>query len=90
MGYSYDAICKSCGTKFSVSQGSGMVAMPFHCDQCGEEWWWEFGFGGPVGQAVPPPCECGGAFKDDAPPRCPNCRLADFEHDPEGSSMIYD
>ena len=38
----------------------------------------------------PPPCECGGAFKDDAPPRCPNCRLANFKHDPEGSSMIYD
>jgi hypothetical protein len=50
MGYGYDPICQSCGTKFSVSEGSGMVALPFRCDQCGKEWWWEFGPGGPVGK----------------------------------------
>jgi hypothetical protein len=91
MGYGYDAICKSCGTRFSVSEGSGMVAMPFHCDQCGKEWWWEFGPGGPMGkEAAPPPCECGGTFREDASPRCPNCRSAQFVHDPDGSSMTYD
>ncbi len=91
MGYGYDAICQSCGTSFSVSEGSGMVAMPFHCDQCGKEWWWEFGPGGPMGkEAAPSPCECGGAFRADATPRCPNCRSAHFGPDPEGSSVIYD
>jgi hypothetical protein len=29
MGYGYDAMCQSCGTKFSVHEGSGMAAMPF-------------------------------------------------------------
>jgi hypothetical protein len=91
MGYGYDAICQSCGTKFSVHEGSGMAAMPFHCDRCGNEWWWEFGPDGPMGEeADPPPCECGGAFRADASPRCPNCRSAHFERDPEGASMIYD
>lgn len=91
MGYGYDAICRSCGTRFAVSEGPGMVAMPFHCDQCGKEWWWKFGPGGPTGkEAAPPPCECGGTFREDASPRCPNCRSAGFVHDPEGSSMIYD
>jgi hypothetical protein len=61
MGYRYDAICRSCETKFSVSEGSGMVAMPFHYDRCGTEWWWEFGPGGPIGEdPQPPPCGCGG------------------------------
>ncbi len=41
MGYGYDAICKSCETKFPVSERSGMIAMPFHCDGCGKEWWWD-------------------------------------------------
>ncbi len=33
MGHSYGAICNECGTSFEVNEGSGMVAMPFHCDQ---------------------------------------------------------
>ena len=91
MGYGYDAICKGCGTKFPVHEGSGMIAIPFHCDGCGKEWWWEFGDGGPMGkQADPPPCECGGRFMVEAPPRCPECRSAEFDRDPEGESMIYD
>lgn len=91
MGYGYDVICKECGTKSQVSEGSGMIAMPFHCDRCGQEWWWEFGEGGPMGkEANPPPCSCGGTFKSDAPPRCPKCRSAELERDPDGMSMIYD
>lgn len=43
MGYSYGAICNECGTTFEVNEGSGMSAMPFHCNRCGKEWWWEFG-----------------------------------------------
>jgi hypothetical protein len=35
-GHGYDAICNTCETKFSVSEGSGMIAMPLHCDSCGK------------------------------------------------------
>lgn len=90
MGYGYDAICKQCGTRFPVSEGAGMVAVPLHCDTCGREWWWEFGELGPVGQPDPPGCGCGGRFSLDASARCPQCRSTEFEHDPDGSSMIYD
>ena len=90
MGHGYDAICKGCGTKFEVNEGSGMIAMPFHCDRCGKEWWWQFGPGGPTGEANPPRCECGGTFTMDAPPRCPNCRSLELERDPDGTSKIYD
>lgn len=91
MGYGYDVICKACGTKSQVSEGSGMNAMPFHCDRCGKEWWWEFGVGGPMGkEANPPPCDCGGTFTAEAPARCPQCRSTDLERDPDGMSMIYD
>ena len=72
MGYGYDAICKGCGTKFEVNDGSGMVAMPFHCERCGKEWWWEFGPEGPMGkEAKPPPCGCGGTFSAGAPGGAP-------------------
>lgn len=91
MGYGYDAICKACETKFEVNEGSGMNAVPFHCERCGKEWWWEFGLGGQDGkEAKPPPCDCGGTFSVDAPARCPKCGSPDFERDPDGMSMIYD
>lgn len=91
MGEAYDAICKECQTSFSVSEGSGMIAMPYHCERCGKEWWWEFGPGGPMDKEPnPPTCECGGTFSLEARPRCPACRSADFERDPSGMSMIYD
>ncbi len=90
MGHAYDAICRHCGTRFEVSEGSG-IAMPFHCDRCGKEWWWEFGPGGPMDkQANPPPCDCGGTSVAEAPPRCPHCCSPDFEGDPDGTSLIYD
>ena len=91
MGNRYDAICTVCGTKFPVSEGSGMIAMPFHCDRCGKEWWWELGPGGPMGNdADRPRCGCGGEFRTDAPPRCPSCASRELEPDPDGESMIYD
>lgn len=90
MGRGYDAICHDCGSKFSVHEGSGMIAMPFHCERCGKEWWWEFGPGGPVGDANPPPCDCAGSFSIDAPVRCPSCRSTNFGRDPEGLDVIYD
>ena len=91
MGYAYDAICKSCGTKFQVSEGSGMIAMPFHCERCGSDWWWEFGPGGPLDKtANPPPCECGGMFTLEARPRCPQCGSLEFDTDPTGLWLNYD
>lgn len=91
MGHCHDAICTICGTRFTVSEGSGMIAMPFHCTRCGREWWWEFGSGGPMDkEADPSLCECGGRFAPEAPPRCPNCAGLELEPDPRGQSMIYD
>ena len=91
MGRGFDAICNDCGTKFQVNDGPGMIAMPLHCNNCGKEWWWEFGPEGPVGNRRPHRrCECGGTFTLSAPPRCPNCRSTDFGRDPEGTEILYD
>jgi predicted Zn-ribbon and HTH transcriptional regulator len=91
VGHSYGAICNECGTGFEVNEGSGMIAMPFHCNRCGKEWWWEFGPGGPMGkEANPPSCECGGRFTVNSPPRCPNCRSKDLRRDPGGYEILYD
>lgn len=38
----------------------------------------------------PPPCECGGTFRVDASPRCPNCRSTNFRRDPLGRMGLYD
>ena len=48
MGRGYQAICARCDTTVEVHEGSGMYAMPFRCEECGREWWWEFGPGGPM------------------------------------------
>ncbi|MFP4056217.1 MAG: hypothetical protein ACLF0G_05045 [Candidatus Brocadiia bacterium] len=32
-------------------------------------------------------CACGGRFSLEAPPRCPNCRSADLEDDPDGQTV---
>lgn len=91
MGYWYEAICKRCDTRLEVNEGSGMIAMPFHCERCGKEWWWEFGVGGPIGKEPdPPPCACGGRFSSEAPALCPKCRSDDLERDPDGMEVIYD
>ena len=91
MGRGYQAICKQCGTQVEVNEGSGMIAMPFRCEDCGKEWWWHFGSGGPMGQeADPPTCECGGRFTLEAQPRCPKCRSTDLERDPSGFEIMYD
>jgi hypothetical protein len=34
-------------------------------------------------------CGCGGSYKFDAPPRCPKCRSAELEYDPQPSTF-YD
>jgi hypothetical protein len=91
VGRSYDAICNNCRTKFQVNKGSGMIAMPFHCDRCGKEWWWEFGPQGPMGKEPPnPTCDCGGSFTEEAEPRCPRCRSENFGPDLEGTHILYD
>ena len=84
-------ICNECRTAFEVNEDSGMIAMPFHCDRCGKEWWWEFGPGGPMGkEPAPPACECGGRFTEDAPPRCPGCGSPDLSRDPTQTEILYD
>ena len=35
-------------------------------------------------------CECGGAYRFDAPPRCPECRSANLRKDPEARRICYD
>lgn len=105
MGEMYDVICNECETEFEVSEGSGMNAMPLHCTECGKVWLWEFG-DDPVPWFIdtddgdfivtnaqgpnPPPCECGGTFRGDASPKCPQCRSTDFRRDPFGQMTIYD
>ncbi len=37
-----------------------------------------------------PKCRCGGAFRFDAPIRCPKCRSDQFEEDPDGDMLMYD
>lgn len=91
MGRGYQAICKECSTTVEVNDGPGMSAMPFRCEDCGREWWWKFGPGGPMDrEANPPPCKCGGRFTSEAPPRCPQCRSTDLERDPSGYEVMYD
>jgi hypothetical protein len=90
MGVGYQAICNRCDEKFPVHEGSGMIAMPFHCNTCGREWWWEFGSGGPLGEPEPPGCECGGTFTASAPSRCPRCRSPEFRRDSEAPQILYD
>jgi predicted Zn-ribbon and HTH transcriptional regulator len=90
VGRGHQAICKQCGTEVEVNEGSGMIAMPFRCEDCGKEWWWDFGPGGPTRKPDSPPCGCGGRFTEDAPPRCPSCRSTELEPDPNGFEVMYD
>jgi hypothetical protein len=91
MGRGYQAICAQCETAVEIHEGSGMYAMPLRCEECGREWWWEFGPGGPMGKkANPPQCECGGRFTESAPPRCPKCRSTELRRDPGGYEVMYD
>lgn len=43
-------------------------------------------------EATLEPCDCGGRFRYDAPPRCPGCRSASeqWSRDPCSPSMLYD
>jgi hypothetical protein len=34
-------------------------------------------------------CSCGGSYKFDAPPRCPSCRSAELDYEPE-TAVFYD
>ena len=36
------------------------------------------------------PCNCGGDFKFDAPPRCPKCKSTEFEDDSSLGGVMYD
>lgn len=43
-------------------------------------------------EATLEPCACGGIFRYDAAPRCPECRSLpeQWAHDPKGRTMVYD
>jgi len=90
VGRGYEALCKRCGTRVEVNEGPGMSSMPLRCEDCGKEWWWDFGPGGPTGVPEVPVCECGGQFTMDAPPRCLSCRSTELERDPHGFEIMYD
>jgi predicted Zn-ribbon and HTH transcriptional regulator len=56
-----------------------------HCDRCGRERIVSYALEGPKGR-----CRCGGRFHSEAPPRCPSCKSAEFEEDPEGMHADFD
>ena len=96
MGTSYDVICKQCGKKYTASFGPGMLFDLLHCDRCGRErivsacerpmdYLYGYALDGPKGR-----CRCGGRFHSEAPPRCPSCKSAEFEEDPEGMRADFD
>ena len=45
-----------------------------------------------LAEATLEPCTCGGRFRYDAPPRCPECRSLPekWDRDPKAPSMMYD
>ncbi len=94
MGYGFGAICKDCGTRFPVNEGAGMTAIPFHCEACGTEKWFDHDAGIPLVTLASEPdalaCQCGGRFSADAPARCPECRSANFDKDPAAEEILYD
>ena len=86
----YGVICKACDSRFEVNEGSGMIAMPLHCDRCGKEWWWEFGSWGPSSEPNAPACQCGGRFTEDSPARCPQCGSTALKRDADGYQILHD
>ena len=95
MGCISEAICKDCGTRYSIQTGDGFANRDLHCDKCGKGktvYFMELreapskyrSFEEYAGK-----CECGGNYTLDAPPRCPNCRSTNFEHDPT-KFTLYD
>ena len=75
MGCISEAICKDCGTRYPIRMGGGFICNDFHCDKCGELKIVKHE------EDFERKCECGGNYTMDAPPRCPNCRSTNFEHD---------
>jgi hypothetical protein len=101
MGTQYTAICRQCGTTFSVSEGGGFRFHLLHCEECGQEKSVdeeEMGSAFATDEAVQdawieqhvPPCPCGGRFTMEASPRCPGCRSDDWEVDLKGPGTMYD
>jgi hypothetical protein len=130
MGRVFDAICRECGTHFTVQDGGGFKYEVLHCDRCGrpcsvehadvrdayqgylrglaEKHGLDFARtapdfdGGYSGGRVTEleyqdalehaagSCECGGEFRLDARPRCPECRSTAFGEDPDGNEIMVD
>jgi len=129
MGHLFGVICKDCGEKYNVSEGSGLIFHILRCDACGK--------GKPIrvkkleeicsilfeeiNSSIFIPslhhhifsidanpfgsndyftycfkledffgrCCCGGHFRFNVLKRCPNCRSAMYENDPDGPDIQY-
>ncbi len=83
--------------RFTVSIGPGFITQMLHCDRCGKGILVQ-------GMIVPRiesnlnqtkdeyavPCECGGSFTRDAPPRCPKCGSTEYDEADDGLIILYD
>lgn len=106
MGTAYDATCQQCGHRFEVHEGGGFFFHLLHCDMCGRTKNISFDevresapedgsetaspFDYETVEAMAGQCRCGGAFRMDAPARCPKCRSSDLKQEPDGNVVMYD
>lgn len=81
VGMIFAAKCLDCGKSFELVVGGGMHHYLLRCDTCGKETGIPHEAGPDVAviESVAGRCECGGKFKVDAPPRCPQCRSLNIE-----------
>ncbi len=81
MAYLFAARCLDCGNSFQITVGGGMHHYLVRCDACGKEKGIPHEAGPDLAaiEAVAGSCSCGGSFKVDAPPRCPQCRSLNIE-----------
>ncbi|MDH6357625.1 DNA-directed RNA polymerase subunit RPC12/RpoP [Parabacteroides sp. PF5-9] len=79
MGELIDCKCKKCDNSWIRYQGEGMMAIFYHCSECGKEISLDKS-NNPILR-----CECGGYCNSlDNPIICPECNSIDIETDPVG------
>ena len=104
MGHQVEMICQDCSARVSVRQGGGVLFEVTRCDKCGaeknvgnaavgiepEDSIYEEDIWPKKIEEVAGTCKCGGQFKIDAPPRCPECGSVNLKQDPDGEVVYYD